>query len=265
MVKNIFSLKNKVVLVTGATGHLGLEISKSILDSDAHVILTSKNLNKLKKVKNNFFKDNKKVDIYKMDVTNSSSIKNCINYVKKKHKVINGLINNAFSGKDGSIENIDEEDFLLATKYNLIAPFILIKNIIKTFQNFKKNNTLSVINIASMYGITIPNFSVYDENVLTNPVHYGATKAGLIHMTKYLASYLAKKNIRVNSISPGAFPKESILKKNKNFKRRLIKNIPIGRVGNPKEITGAIIYLLSDSSSYVTGANFSIDGGWTSK
>ena len=222
MVKNIFSLKNKVVLVTGATGHLGLEISKSILDSDAHVILTSKNLNKLKKVKNNFFKDNKKVDIYKMDVTNSSSIKNCINYVKKKHKVINGLINNAYSGKDGSIENIDEEDFLLATKYNLIAPFILIKNIIKTFQNFKKNNTLSVINIASMYGITIPNFSVYDENVLTNPVHYGATKAGLIHMTKYLASYLAKKNIRVNSISPGAFPKESILKKNKNFKRRLI-------------------------------------------
>ena len=70
MVKNIFSLKNKVVLVTGATGHLGLEISKSILDSDAHVILTSKNLNNLKKVKNNFFKDNKKFDIYKIDVNN---------------------------------------------------------------------------------------------------------------------------------------------------------------------------------------------------
>ena len=137
MVKNIFSLKNKVVLVTGATGHLGLEISKSILDSDAHVILTSKNLNKLKKVKNNFFKDNKKVDIYKMDVTNSSSIKNCINYVKKKHKVINGLINNAYSGKDGSIENIDEE-IRPSTKgllTNISLKFQIFINFIRNFNS----------------------------------------------------------------------------------------------------------------------------------
>ena len=116
-----------------------------------------------------------------------------------------------------------------------------------------------------MYGIVSPNFSIYDKNVLTNPIHYGATKAGLIQMTRYLACYLAKKNIRVNSISPGAFPKSSILKKSKNFEKKLIKNIPMGRIGVPDEITGAVIYLLSEASSYVTGENLNIDAGWTSK
>ena len=264
MVENIFSLKKKVILITGATGHLGFEISRRIIDCNATVILTSKNIDNLKKTQNFFLKNKKNVDIFKMDVTKEKAIKSCLSYIKKRYGKINGVINNAYSGKDGDLNKINPNDFIDATKYNLIAPFLIVKNLLKIYKNVSANN-ISIVNVASIYGVVSPNFDIYDDKVLFNPIHYGATKAGMIQMTKYLACYLAKKNIRVNSVSPGAFPPMSLLKKNMKFKRNLEMNMPLKRIGLPSEVTGAIIYLLSNASSYLTGQNIIIDGGWTAK
>jgi NAD(P)-dependent dehydrogenase (short-subunit alcohol dehydrogenase family) len=113
-----------------------------------------------------------------------------------------------------------------------------------------------------MYGIVSPNPKNYSSKKDNNPTHYGSMKAALIQYTKYASVNLAKYNIRVNSISPGAFPNLPI-KKNKKFLSKLKKNIPLNRIGLPSDIKTSIIYLSSKNSSYVTGTNLIVDGGWT--
>ena len=122
-----------------------------------------------------------------------------------------------------------------------------------------------IVNISSMYGIVSPDPANYkDAKKFANPPHYGAAKAGLIQLTRYAAVHLAKYNIRVNSISPGPFPGESV-KKNSDFIKVLSKNLPLGRIGDPIELLGPVIFLLSSASSYITGENIVVDGGWTVK
>ena len=101
----------------------------------------------------------------------------------------------------------------------------------------------------------------WNRNFL-NPPSYGASKAGVIQLTKYFATYLANDKIRVNSISPGAFPSQEV-QKSPGFIKNLILKIPLGRIGLPEDLGGPIVFLASDSSSYITGQNFCIDGGWT--
>ena len=111
-----------------------------------------------------------------------------------------------------------------------------------------------------MYAIVSPDKRLYETQNKQNPIHYGATKAGLIQMTKYLACNFDPKRIRVNSISPGPIPDK---KNNKHFINNLKKKCPIGRVGKPIEIALPVVFLLSDYSSYINGINLQIDGGWT--
>ena len=114
-----------------------------------------------------------------------------------------------------------------------------------------------------MYGLVSPKPENYKNfNKMSNPPYYGAVKAALIQYTKYAAVNLAKYNIRVNSISPGAFP-NLLTQKNKNFINKLKKNIPLNRIGKPNDLKTSIVYLCSKNSSYVTGTNLIVDGGWT--
>ncbi len=124
------------------------------------------------------------------------------------------------------------------------------------------NSGSSIVNIASMYGMVIPKFEVYESMDCVNPISYGVGKAGVIHMTKYLANLLAKKSIRVNSVSPGAFPNKEV-QKNGDFVESLEELIPLSRIGQPEDLNGIITLLCSDESSYITGQNFAVDGGFT--
>jgi gluconate 5-dehydrogenase len=127
----------------------------------------------------------------------------------------------------------------------------------------KENKKGSIVNIASMYGIVSPDFRAYENDAdLLNPPNYGAAKAGIIQLTRYYAVYFAKDDIRVNCVSPGAFPSYDI-KKRQNFIKKLSDRIPIGRIGNPEELGGAVVFLSSEASSYITGQNLVVDGGWT--
>ena len=130
---------------------------------------------------------------------------------------------------------------------------------------FEKKAGGKIINISSMYGLVSPDFSIYkDHPQMLNPPHYGVGKAGVIHMTKYFANFLASKNIYVNAISPGPFPSLTV-QENKLFIKELIKKVPLGRIGNPKDLIGPIVFLASKDSNYITGQNLVVDGGWTIK
>jgi NAD(P)-dependent dehydrogenase (short-subunit alcohol dehydrogenase family) len=124
----------------------------------------------------------------------------------------------------------------------------------------KAQKSGNIINIASIYGFAAPRFEIYDGTSMTMPVEYAAIKAGIINLTKYLASYLGGYNIRVNAISPGGLEDRQPASFIKNYS----SNVLLGeRMANPADITGVLLFLLSKQSQYITGQNIVVDGGWT--
>ena len=122
----------------------------------------------------------------------------------------------------------------------------------------KKNG--SIVNIGSIYGTVGPDFNVYNNTELTMPAAYSAIKGGVINFTRYLSSYYGKNNIRVNCVSPGGIFNSQPVEFVKNYENK----VPMQRMGKPEDISPAVSFLLSDDSSYITGQNLIIDGGWTS-
>ena len=124
----------------------------------------------------------------------------------------------------------------------------------------KKQKSGSIINMGSIYGVVGPDFSIYEGTPMTMPGAYSAIKGGILNFTRYLASYYGKDHVRVNAISPGGIKD----KQPKSFITRYNQKCPLGRMGEVDDIIGALIYLASDASGYMTGQNLCIDGGWTS-
>ncbi len=264
MERKLMNLKNKKFLLTGGTGYIGSITAKEILKNGGKLIFTTTTYKKLKNFKSSLrprLRSN--CEGYIVDLNNENEIENLINKIKKKYKYLNGIVNNAYGGSTGSIQNIKKIDFLRATNLNLYAPFKIIKDLKHLLEKgFNKSKTSSsIVNIGSMYGSVSPDGKIYKASKDQNPVHYGSTKAGLIQMTKYLACNLNGKKIRVNCISPGPIPNKKV---SKNFIKKLIKKTPAQRIGKPIEIAFPVVFLLSDASSYINGANIPVDGGWTS-
>ena len=126
----------------------------------------------------------------------------------------------------------------------------------------KKQKTGSIINIASIYGTVSPDPEIYENSGFDNPPEYGAGKAAIIQFTRYIAVHNAKYGVRANSISPGPFPNQTV-QKNKKFMNNLKRKIPMNRIGHPNELKGITIFLASNASSFLTGENIHVDGGWT--
>lgn len=247
---SIFKLKDKVVLITGGAGIQGPEHAKAFKEVGAKVVVT----------------DIKGGDL-KMDVTDEKSIKEAVSKIVKKHGRIDVLVNNAgATGKQVAraavpFEEQKLEDWEYIIKVNLTGVFLCSQAVGKIMA---KQGEGSIINIASIYGLVAPDFRIYQEaeyagKKMGTPAAYAASKGGVISLTKYLASYWAKKKIRVNCVTPGGiFDKQS-----ENFVKAYSKRVPLGRMAKKNEISGALLYLASDLASYVTGANIVIDGGLT--
>jgi NAD(P)-dependent dehydrogenase (short-subunit alcohol dehydrogenase family) len=199
------------------------------------------------------------------DVTAPETARQIRLEVEQRFGALHGVVNNAYFGKVGELNSIEAGDFLVACTYNLIAPFSLVKELTPLLELSAKNSraSASIVNIASMFGMVSPDPSIYGDSGLNNPIHYGATKAGMIQMTRYLACHLGHRGIRVNSIAPGPFPNSEIEPGIPRFYEKLAEKVPIGRIGRPEEVAGPVVFLLSDAAAYVNGANLAVDGGWT--
>ena len=121
----------------------------------------------------------------------------------------------------------------------------------------------SIVHFSSMYGVVSPDPRMYPATQAVNPIDYGVAKAGILQLVRYQAVQLAPTGVRVNAIVPGPFPIPSTQGQDSEFMQRLRAKVPMGRVGNPKEIVGAVVFLVSDAASYVTGTQIVVDGGWT--
>ena len=246
-------LKKKNILVTGGTGNLGKNLIKNLIKHKANVIMLSRR--KL---------DNHEVDFYKCDLTNQLELNEKLIVLKKKYKKIHGFVHLATSGNLGSFEKIDRDDFIRTFNINSVSFLEIIKQLYPLFKNSaQKNNDLcSVISVSSMYGMNIPDFDIYKKTEYQNPVSYGSSKSSLQHMTKYLTYEKKLKNIRFNTISPGAFPKKNSKFYNSIYAKKLEKKISLKRFGKPDEFSNVIIFLLSNFSSYINGSNIVVDGGF---
>ncbi|MFT2008783.1 SDR family NAD(P)-dependent oxidoreductase [Pontibacter sp. 13R65] len=254
----LFSLKGKTALVTGGYGHLGKSISLGLAEAGATVYVLGRNEEKFKLV----FPDQEllKLKFRYCDISISESILGAIAGVAEVEGKIDILVNNAFYSAGQSPENLTDEQWALGIDGNLNSVYRCIREVIPYM---KKQGAGRIINVASMYGVVSPDFTIYEESPASlNPPHYGAAKAGVVQLTKYFASYLAPHGITVNVVSPGPFPNE-LVQQDKGFVKRLSKKNPMGRIGKPEELKGAFVFFASDSSSFVTGQNLLIDGGWT--
>jgi NAD(P)-dependent dehydrogenase (short-subunit alcohol dehydrogenase family) len=244
---NLFSLKGKAAVITGGAGLIGGELSRGLAESGAAVIVADKNKNKDKA----FFK--------LTDITKERSISALIDFVDKKFGGIDVWINNAYPRtKDWGVkfEDILQASWKKNIDDHLGGYFLCCQKIAEYMKNKKRG---SIINMASIYGIVGPDFSIYENTDMTMPAAYSAIKGGIITFTKYLASYYGKYNVRVNCVSPGGVYNDQP----KAFVKKYVKKVPLNRMACSDDIVGAVVYLASDASKYVTGHNLVVDGGWS--
>jgi NAD(P)-dependent dehydrogenase (short-subunit alcohol dehydrogenase family) len=241
-------LKNKLIIVTGGNGLLGKEIISKVISLGAICVNidinheTSKDLTKIK-----------------CDITDTCSINNAIDLVINKFKRIDGLVNNAYPRtKDWGLkfEQIQYSSWQSNVDWQLNSYFYFTQQVSK---QMLKQKFGSIVNVASVYGIVGPDFNVYEGTQMTMPAAYSAIKGGVINFTRYLASYFGPSNIRVNCVSPGGI----FDNQDSNFIKNYNKKVPMKRMGVPEDISPTIAFLLSEDSSYITGQNIAIDGGWT--
>lgn len=250
--------KNKIIVVTGGYGHLGKAICESLSAHGSVVYVLGRTYSKFEKA----FGDSEFKDLLHFvegDISKSESLRSGLLEISLKHDgEIDGIINNAFYARGQSPEEMSRRDFNYTLDGTLTSVFEVIKYALPHL-----HDQSSIVNVSSMYGMVAPDFAAYEESPqYLNPPHYGAAKAGVIQLSKYYASYLGKLGIRVNSVSPGPFPNSQV-QQNKAFMQELEKRSVLNKYGLPHELAGIFTFLMSDASCYITGQNFTIDGGWT--
>ncbi|PLY10582.1 MAG: short-chain dehydrogenase [Arcobacter sp.] len=248
----MFNLNNKVVIVTGACGQLGNKICEAFKNSESIVIGIDTN------TENNKIDD---VEYFINDITKKEDTQKLYESIIKKYERIDILINNAGVSTFENFEERPEESFDWVMDVNLKGTFLGIQTYVNLFDQYKSKQG-SIINVGSIFGVVSPDFRNYTDLPRKNSEVYGATKAGVIQMTKYFAVHLAERNIRVNCVSPGGIfnPKNP---QGEGFRENYAFRTPMKRMANDEEMIGAILYLASDAASYTTGQNVVIDGGLT--
>ncbi len=241
----MINLKNKNVIVTGASGGIGNSIVEKLHEVEANILATGTNVEKLDKLKKKF----DKIKILQFDISNHDKIENFIN---EATDLLGGsldcIVNNAGITKDNLTIRMSIEEWSKVIDINLTSTFLMSKFAIK---KMLKNKTGKIINITSVVGHT--------GNV--GQANYTASKAGIVAMSKSLALEYAKKNININCISPGFISTAMTDKIDNKFKELIIAKIPANRLGKPEDIANAVVFLASPISDYINGETIHINGG----
>jgi NAD(P)-dependent dehydrogenase (short-subunit alcohol dehydrogenase family) len=240
-------------------------MAKALASAGAHVVLNGRKEEALAVFVGELKSAGLSASVACFDVTDESAVRRHIGLIGEQYGRLDVLVNNASSGRPGTIESATAADFEQLYRVNVIAAFQLLQVATALLKEAgsRRAGSASVINVASMYGSVSPDPSIYGTSGANSPPYYGPAKAGLIQLTRYAACHLAPQGIRVNCISPGPFPNAKYLERDTEFHSRLKTKNPMHRTGDPAELRGPLLFLASDASSYVTGINLAVDGGWT--
>lgn len=262
----LFSLHGKIAIVTGAGGLLGKQHCIALAEAGAHVIAAD-----IEKMNVEQFPENihDKLSMVKLDVTDTASLSSVRERIISQFGGIDIIVNNAaindmVERRDNTTQGTFEDYPLYLWKkvldVNVTGVFLCCQYLGDIME---KKSSGTIINIASTYGVVAPDQSIYlkengDRLMYKSPI-YPTSKGAIIQFTKYLAAYWAQKNIRVNCISPGGV----FADQDQEFVGNYIRKTPMGRMAQSDDFKGTLVFLASDASSYMTGANIIVDGGWT--
>jgi len=263
-VSKLFNLKNRNVIITGSAGRLGSQFANILSEAGANTILVDidkqKNHSLEKKLKKIY---KTKPKSFTIDLKKPNDIANLKKIIQEEYENIHGLINNAHVKTLPQTKNFDLEHYPVKLwnefiDIHLTATFLMCKEFGSIMA--KKQNG-SIVNVSSIYGLVAPDQRIYGKSKLNSPAPYSAAKAGIINLTRYFASYWANKNVRVNTLTPGGVEDKNY--QSSQFIKNYSSKTMLGRMAKNDDFNGAILFFMSDASTYMTGANLVIDGGWT--
>ena len=261
---SLFSLINKNIILTGGCGNLGREMAKCLLEYGATVIIADI-LESLPKELEDLGAEGNLIYI-KCNLSSTQSVREMLTKASQQAGGLDVLVNNAAygggaGGKGGAsaIDGVDDDAWALGMDGTIGVAFRCTREILPYFDN---RGVGIIVNIASMYGTVAPDPSIYGDTGKNSPPAYGAGKAATIQLTKYCASHLAGRGIRVNCIVPGPFPRITP-DFDRDFHEKLKAKTMLGRTGMPSELSGPLLLLTSEASSFMTGSMIVVDGGWT--
>ena len=267
-----FDLKDRVAIVTGGAGLLGTEFCKTLAEAGASVAVVDLNIEAAKKVADALTKDGYRVKGFGTDITKPDSVKQLVASVLSDFGRLDILVNSAALDPKfdpdaaskgiapGNFEDYPLDQWNAALNVNLTGMFLITQACVKLMIEHGKKG--SIINICSTYGLNGPDQRIYikdGQRVAFKPVYYTVTKGGVLGFTKYLAAYYAGTEIRVNALTPGGVFNNH----EEYFVRNYSAKTILGRMAHKDEMNGALLFLASDASSYMTGNNMVVDGGWT--
>ena len=273
MEDTLFSVKDKVIIVTGGLGQLGAQYVKTLHDRGAKVAALATRIDaaRVDRVLG-AIKDSDRLLCAEVNITDKASINRVLDSIEAKWGVPDGLVNNA--GVDtqpsappevsGPFEEFPEEVFREVVEVNLVGTFLMTQQVGKRMKQAGKGG--SIINVGSIYGVVSPVHDIYsykkeDTGIpFVKPVAYSAAKSGLYNFTRYCATYWGRDGIRVNTLTLSGVERSD---QDPRFQKNYTNRIPIGRMAKAHEYNGAVVFLLSDASVYMTGSNVVVDGGWT--
>lgn len=269
----MFSLNDKTAIITGAGGYFGKAFTEGLLVAGCKVVLFGRG-DKIRNLSKQFSDEygNDKVYCCQVDFYDTKRYKSLLLETVFKHPTIDILVNNSFDfSKDtgfndpsGRIENMSKQQWQNSFECGVYWHVLASQVVGDKMKEYKRG---SIINISSMYGVVSPDPDLYKGTKIFNPPSYGAAKSALLALTRYTAAFYGQYNIRCNAIVPGTFPNidpnSFNAPKDDFFIERLREKTVLKRVGKVEDLIGALIFLASDSSSYMTGQSIIIDGGWT--
>ena len=271
---SLFSLEGKTALLTGASGYLGRTFAEALLTNGARVIAIGRSERLgAEAAKWAEFYGADRVRSLRIDMYDLDSFGRGLDRIAAEEERLDILVNNAhelgpqtgFNIPEGSLENGTYDQWMRNLTGGVYWSVLSVQKIGKRMLASKSG---SIINVATMYAVVAPNPQLYEGTKFSNPPGYSASKGALLSFTRYIASYWGPHGVRANAILPGPFSNTedtgpNAVNKDTSFVERLKARTRLGRIGRPAELAGALIFLASDASSYITGQGLVVDGGWT--
>jgi NAD(P)-dependent dehydrogenase (short-subunit alcohol dehydrogenase family) len=272
---NVFSVAGKTVVLTGASGFLGRTFARTLLANGARVVALGRSDRLMRESESwasEFGKD--RIAIHQVDMYDIAALSHVLDQIVADEKQIDVLVNNAHELGPGTGFNVPEGSLDTATMdtwmRNLTGGvYWAALTTQKLGTRMKQQGSGSIINISTMYALVAPRPQLYEGTDFINPPSYSASKAALLSFTRYVASFWGMHGIRANAILPGPFSNTedadgaNAVDQDSPFLQRLKGYTCLGRIGKPHELAGALLFLASDASSFMTGQAITVDGGWT--
>lgn len=252
-----FSLAGRIALVSGGSGPLfGSSISEALMEAGATVIVASRSLDRNLRFAQELREKGYDIHGMAVDITEPESICRLHDQILAKFGHLDVLVNSALARVEGSFDTQTVNDWIYSAKGDMVGLFVMCRSFLG---DMVRQGRGSIINISSIYGVVGNDPNLYTGTAMSQSPQYNYVKAGMINFTRWLATYYGKAGVRANCISPGGY----FDNQPGPFLKKYEERVPLGRMLGKEDLKGAVVFLASDASEYVTGTNLMVDGGWT--